>query len=93
VKYIYHAENGIEKVHNKITDNTGRAVAEGLINNYKEMHDEFSEFAQSFTLAYQATDTMQIAWFLENTIDNGQRLNANTTDLKVETAIRLNVKF
>ncbi|MBP5707915.1 MAG: hypothetical protein J6W79_02885 [Alphaproteobacteria bacterium] len=93
VKYVYHAENGIEKVHNKITNPTGQAVANGLIDNYKKMHDSFGEFAQSFTLAYQATDSMQIAWFLENTIDNGQRLNANTTDLKIETAIRLNVKF
>jgi len=93
VKYIYHAENGIEKLHTKITNPAGIVVANGLIDNYKKMHDEFSEFAQSFTLAYQATDSTQIVWFLENTIDNGQRLNANTTDLKIETAVRLNVKF
>lgn len=93
LKYVYHAENSIDKVHNKITNSTGILVVNGLIDKYKKMHDEFSEFAQSFTLAYQATDSMQIVWFLENTIDNGQRLNANTTDLKIETAIRLNVKF
>ena len=96
VKYIYHAENGLKKLHTKIPSSVPAPVQNqvyGMLSHYKEMHDEFSEFAQSFTLAYQATDTMQIAWFLENTIDNGQRLNANTTDLKVETAIRLNVKF
>ena len=93
LKYTYHAENGIEKVHNKITDPTGIAVVDGLINNYKEMNDEFSEFAQSLTVAYQANDRMQIAWFIENTIDDGQRLSASTTDFKAETGVRLNVKF
>ena len=93
LKYIYHAENGIEKVHNKITNPTGKAVADGLIDNYKKMHDEFGEFAQALTIAYQATDRTQIAWFIENTIDNGQHLSASTTDFKAETAIRLNVRF
>ena len=93
LKYIYHAENGLKKVHTKITDTTGQAVAAGIVQNYKDMHDSFGEFAQALTVAYQATDYMQIAWFVENTLDDGQRLNANTTDFKVETAIRLNVKF
>ena len=64
-----------------------------LLANYKNMHDRFGEFAQSLTIAYQATDRMQVSWFIENTIDNGQHLNANTTNLKVETALRLNVRF
>ena len=93
LKYIYHAENGIKKVHNEITNATGKAVAEGLINNYKQMHDEFGEFAQSLTVAYQASDSMQVAAFFENTIDNGQHLSASTTDLKIETGVRLNVRF
>jgi len=93
LKYIYHAENSLKKVHTEISNPNGQAVANGLIANYKEMHDEFSEFAQSFTLAYQATDSMQVSWFIENTLDNGQRLSASTTDFKIETAIRLNVKF
>ena len=93
LKYIYHAENGLDKVHTKISTTQGQAVADGLIQQKKKMHDRFGEFAQALTVAYQATDAMQVAWFIENTIDNGQHLNANTTDLKIETAIRLNVKF
>ena len=95
LKYIYHAENGIKDLH---TDISGApAMAQGLMKQklaeYKKMHDSFGEFAQAFTLAYQATDNMQVSWFFENTIDNGQHLSASTTDLKIETAIRLNVRF
>ena len=93
LKYIYHAENGIKKVHNKITNPTGKAVADGLINNYKHMHDEFNEFAQSLTVAYQASDSMQVAAFFENTLDDGQRLSGSTSDFKAEVGVRLNVKF
>ena len=63
------------------------------LNQYKHMNDEFSEFAQSFTVAYQASDSMQVAAFFENTIDDGQRLSASTTDFKAEMGVRLNVKF
>ena len=95
IKYIYHAQNGLKKLHTKVeyTNPLAEEKVTKLLENYKEMHDRFGEFAQSLTIAYQATDHMQIAWFVENTLDNGQRLNANTTDFKVETAIRLNVKF
>ena len=96
VKYIYHAQNGIKDLHTKIPESVSPAIRAGM-NNYltelKKMHDRFGEFAQSFTLAYQATDRTQISWFIENTLDNGQRLNANTTDFKIETALRLNVRF
>lgn len=93
LKYVYHAQNGLKAVHTEITNPQGVQVANGLITQYQEMNDRFSEFAQALTIAYQATDYVQISWFIENTIDNGQRLNANTTDFKGETAIRLNVKF
>ena len=93
LKYIYHAQNGLKKVHTKIESAQGQAVANGLIQQKKDMHDRFSEFAQSFVVAYQATDYMQVAWYFENTLDNGQHLNANTTDFKAETGFRLNVKF
>ena len=96
VKYIYHAQNGIKKLHTKMPDSVpapAQDMVYNLLNGYKEMHDRFGEFAQSFTLAYQATDSMQVSWFIENTLDNGQRLSGSTTDFKIETAIRLNVKF
>lgn len=93
LKYIFHAENGLKKVHTKIDNPYGKAAVNKLITQYKDMNDRFSEFAQSLTIAYQATDRMQISWFIENTLDNGQHLNANTTDFKIETALRLNVRF
>lgn len=93
LKYVYHAQNGLKKLNTKISNPVGAVVADGLITQFKEMHDRFGEFAQNFTVAYQANDHMQVAGYIENTIDNGQRLNANTTDLKIETGVRLNVKF
>ena len=92
LKYTYHAENGLKKVHTKYPDALKPQI-EPMLEKYKKMHDRFGEFAQSFTLAYQATDRMQVAWFFENTLDNGQHLSASTTDLKIETALRLNVRF
>ena len=93
LKYIYHAENGLKKVHTKIANPAGAKVAEGLITNYKHMHDEFNEFAQSLTVAYQASDNMQVAAFFENTFDDGQRLSGSTSDFKAEMGVRLNVVF
>ena len=96
LKYIYHAQNGIKDLYTKIPDSVpapAKNKVYALLENYKEMHDRFGEFAQAFTLAYQATDSMQVSWFIENTLDNGQRLSGSTTDFKIETAIRLNVKF
>lgn len=95
LKYTYHAENSLKDIHTQV--NYASPMAEALVKKqleeYKHMHDRFSEFAQSFTLAYQATDSMQVSWFVENTLDNGQHLSGSTTDFKLETAIRLNVRF
>ena len=95
LKYIYHAENSLKDIHTKVNyvSPGAEALVKKQLEEYKHMHDQFGEFAQSFTLAYQATDSMQVSWFIENTLDNGQRLSASTTDFKIETAIRLNVKF
>ena len=95
LKYTYHAENGLKKIHTKVNyvSPGAEALVKSKLAEYKHMHDEFNEFAQSLTVAYQATDSMQIAAFFENTIDDGQHLSASTTDLKIETGVRLNVKF
>ena len=95
LKYTYHAENGLKNIHTKVNYvNAGaEAMVKTQLNQYKHMNDEFSEFAQSFTVAYQASDSMQVAAFFENTIDDGQRLSASTTDFKAEMGVRLNVVF
>ena len=95
LKYVHHAENGLKKIHTKVTyaNPIYEAAVKKQLAEYKHMHDEFGEFAQSLTVAYQASDSMQVAAFVENTIDNGQHLSASTTDLKIETGVRLNVRF
>ena len=93
LKYVYHAQNGLKKVHTKIESAQGQQLASKLVAGYKDMHDRFGEFAQALTVAYQASDNMQVAAFFENTLDNGQHLSASTTDLKIETGVRLNVRF
>ena len=95
LKYIYHAENGLKDIHTKVNyvSPLAKAMVLNQLATYKEMNDEFSEFAQSFTVAYQASDSMQVAAFFENTLDDGQRLSASTTDFKAEMGVRLNVKF
>ncbi len=93
LKYVFHAQNGLEKVHTKIESEQGQQLANQLLQNYKEMNDRFNEFAQSLTIAYQVSDSTQVSWFIENTLDDGQRLSASTSDFKIETALRLNVKF
>lgn len=95
LKYTYHAENGLKNIHTKV--NYVSPMAETMVKTklaeYKHMHDEFSEFAQSLTVAYQASDSMQVAAFVENTIDDGQHLSGSTSDFKAEFGVRLNVKF
>lgn len=92
LKYIYHAENGLKKVHTKIPAAL-QSTVNGMLEGYKHMHDEFNEFAQSLTVAYQASDSMQVAAFFENTLDDGQHFSGSTSDFKAEVGVRLNVKF
>ena len=91
-QYKYHATNGLEGVYTDLP-----APIETPINNmlqeYKDMEDHFNEYAFMLTLAYQLRDWAQIAWYIEDTLDTGARLSANTTDVKVETGFRLNLLF
>ena len=91
-QYKYHATNGLEGVYTDLA-----AVIETPINNmlqeYKNMHDHFNEYAFTLTLAYQLRDWAQVAWYIEDTLDTGARLSSNTTDVKVETGFRVNFLF
>ena len=91
-QYKYHATNGLESVYTELP-----AAIEEPINNmlqeYKDMQDHFNEYAITLSLAYQLRDWAQIAWYIEDTLDTGARLSANTTDVKVETGFRLNLLF
>lgn len=91
-RYNYHATNGLESVHTALP-----AAIEGTVNamlqEYKDMHDHFNEYIWNFTVAYQMRDSVQVAWYIEDTYDTGAYLSSNTTDLKLETGFRLNLKF
>ena len=91
-QYKYHATNGLESVYTDLPDAIKDSV-NGMLEEYKDMHDHFNEYAIMLTLAYQLRDGVQVAWYIEDTLDTGAHLSANTTDVKVETGFRLNLKF
>ncbi|MBO4480591.1 MAG: hypothetical protein J5742_03135 [Alphaproteobacteria bacterium] len=93
--YKYHATNGLEGIHTDISAAPApvQAGLKHMLDEYKDMEDHFNEYALMLTLAYQFRDGMQVAWYIEDTLDTAARLSANTTDLKVETGFRLNLKF
>ncbi len=90
--YKYHATNGLDSVYTYIPAPIAPAV-NGLVSNFKDMHDHFNEYAFMLTLAYQLRDGVQVAWYAENTFDTGARLSSNTTDVKIESGFRLNLAF
>lgn len=91
-RYNYHATNGLKGVHTHIPAAIQSGV-DTLVQRYKDMHDNFSEYIIGLNLAYQLRDSIQIAWYAENTFDSGDRLCANTTDFKFESGFRLNLRF
>ena len=94
-RYNYHATNGLESVYTDLSNSPEpiqEAVA-GQLKEYKDMHDHFNEYIWNFTVAYQMRDSVQVAWYIEDTYDTGAYLSSNTTDLKLETGFRLNLKF
>ena len=90
--YKHHATNGLEGIHTDLLPDVQTAV-NGLLKNFKDMRDRFDEYALSLTIAYQFTPGTQLAWYIEDTYDNGDRLSANTTDVKIESGFRFNFMF
>ena len=66
------------------------ALAPGLLG---DMRDGMHEYIFSSTVAYQMTDSMQIAMYGEYTIDSAEARSQNGTDIKFEMGFRLNVLF
>lgn len=94
-RYNHHAENGLEDIHTDISSASAvvQAYLKNMLSEYKHMHDRFDEYILNLTLAYQISDGFQVAAYFEDTLDKGDRLSANTTDIKVEAGLRLNVVF
>ena len=91
-RYNYHATNGLESVHTTLPAEI-EAPINTMLQSYKDMHDHFNEYIWNFSVAYQMRDSVQVAWYIEDTYDTGAYLSSNTTDLKLETGFRLNLLF
>ncbi len=91
-QYKYHATNGLESVYTELPAAIETPISNKL-QEYKDMHDHFNEYAFMLTLAYQLRDWAQVAWYIEDTLDTGAHLSSNTTDVKVETGFRVNFLF
>ena len=91
-QYKYHATNGLESVYTELPAAIETPIS-NMLQEYKDMHDHFNEYAIMLTLAYQLRDWAQVAWYIEDTLDTGAHLSSNTTDVKVETGFRVNFLF
>ncbi len=69
------------------------ALVNGLLDEVADMNDGFDEYIFNVTVANQITDTMQVAVYGEYTFDDGHRQSQNTTDVKAELGVRMNVQF
>ncbi len=92
LRYNYHASNKLRTVHSELNA-MQQMVADGLLTKFADMSDKFNEYIFNFTVARQMTDYLQIAWYIEDTYDNGAHLSSNTTDIKIESGFRFNLKF
>ena len=70
-----------------------KQVLDALLDKVADMNDGFDEYIFNVTVANQITDAMQVAVYGEYTFDNGHRQSQNTTDVKAEMGVRLNVRF
>ena len=98
-----HEDNGVEGLATSLKEPSAllgamgpvmqKALVAGLLNEVADMNDGFDEYIFNVTVANQITDAMQVAVYGEYTFDNGHRQSQNTTDVKAELGVRLNVRF
>lgn len=100
-EYIEHYNNGVKSIHtqmpNKVTTNpvpmSTEAIAALLLEETNNMKDGWDEYVFKISTAYQCTDSVQLATFLEYTYDDAQPMSQNATDFKMEWGVRANVVF
>ena len=96
-----HEDNGVEGLATSLKDVSAnpmlaayqKTIVNTLLNEVADMNDGFDEYIFNVTVANQITDAMQVAVYGEYTFDNGHRQSQNTTDVKAELGVRLNVRF
>ena len=102
-EYIEHYNNGVKSIHTQLNNTskpisatesiTTQDVVEGLLAKTNNMKDGWDEYVFKISTAYQMTDSVQLATFLEYTIDDAQPMSQNATDFKLEWGLRLNAQF
>jgi hypothetical protein len=68
-------------------------IVTALLAETNNMKDGWDEYVFKINTAYQMTDSVQLATFLEYTFDDAQPMSQNATDFKMEWGLRLNARF
>ncbi len=94
-KFTQHADNGVEGLSTDVdmSNPATAAVVSGLEAMLSDMDDGFTEFMFGASVAYQMTDTTQVALYGEYTFDDAHAQSQNGTDVKAEVGVRMNVRF
>ncbi len=94
-KFTHHSDNGVESLDTDV-DLTNPYVAgtvNALMSKIVDMNDGFDEYMIGASVAYQMTDTTQIALYGEYTFDWAHPNSQNGTDAKAEIGVRMNLQF
>ena len=97
-EYIEHYNNGVKSIHTQLENKTvygytTEQIAAKLLAETNNMQDGWDEYVFKINTAYQFTDSVQLATFLEYTFDDAQPMSQNATDFKMEWGLRLNARF
>ncbi len=91
-KFTNHADNGVESVKTELDPKLVNLMSAQLAA-LKDMNDGFNEYMIGASVAYQMTDTTQVALYGEYTFDDAHAMSQNGTDVKAELGVRVNVLF
>lgn len=94
----HHAAHIVQsaKIAGAANDPTATStVIAGLKTQFKgyDFQDAFDEFPLTVSIANQLSESVQVAVYGEYTFDNGDSGSQNTTDVKAEAGVRVNVAF
>jgi hypothetical protein len=68
-------------------------IEKELLNMTKNMKDGWDEYVIKASVANQITDSIQLAFFAEYTLDDSHSGSQNGTDIKAEAGFRFNARF
>lgn len=95
--YKHHAPHTIDSVSadSMPASDPYKTMAVTALEGYKgqDLKDGFDEYVLGVSLAYALDDSTQVAPYFEYTLDEGQENSQNSTDVKAELGVRLNVQF